>query len=331
MSDLAKTIRRRVPGRSKKKLNTLGDLVVVATSGLDEAVGKDGTKAVESMRRFLRQILAGLREIRTVAARIFSVGTGPQVKRIIPGESTKPGILRMLTGDQKSFPGMTFETRLTGGIREARGILNADASITIDMGGYVFPFPGGATKFRTADKANDFSTLLRDTKGKSVGKHRLRRRNPKTGEFENYQKAHLWGHGFGDEARDGIMYAPAEFNQFWQRHGVEKWIRELSEKARKLKGNLVIRARATSYSPREITEQIIKDGKEVGKRVRAGDGEYLLKEVTYELFIETPDKPGVLQPFHKLEFEIPPPWEPHTPLTLPFNPDEIDNIPLPTL
>lgn len=331
MSDLAKTIRKRAPGRSKKQLDTLGELVAVATSGLDEAVGRDGTKAVESMRRFLLQILAGLRKIRTVAARIFSVGTGPPVKRIIPGESTKPWILRKLEGDQKPFPGMTFETRLTGGVREARGILNADASITIDMGGYVFPFPGGASKFRTADKANDFSLLLPDASKKAVGKHRLQRRNPKTKKLETYERAHLWGHGFGDEARDGIMYAPAEFNQFWQNKGVERWIRELSVEARKLNGNLVIRARATSYSPREITQQLIKDGQEVGKRVRAGDGEYLLKEVTYELFIETPDKPGFLQPFHKLEFEIPPPWEPHTPLKLPFNPDEIDAIPLPTL
>lgn len=315
----------------KKKIVSFSDLVAFATSGLDEAVGKDGTKALESMRRFLLLILVGLRKIRTVTARIFKVDTGPPVNPIIPGSPVKPSILRVLSGDHKPYRGMTFQTRLTGGIREARGILNADGSITVELGGYVFPFPGGASKFRKAAKENDFSKLLPDAGDKAVGKHRLRRRNSKTGELETYQKAHLVGHGFGDEARDGIMYAPAEFNQFWQNKGVEKWIRELGEQARALNGNLVIRARATSYSPREITEQIIKDGQEVGKRVRAGNGEYLLKEVRYELFLETPDKPGVFQDFHTLEFDVPPPWEPNRPLKLPFNPYEIDYRSLPSL
>lgn len=328
----ASKLARKVNRRSDRtpKIKNFAQLAALATEGVDDLVGKDGTRAVRLVGRYLRELMTGLKDVLSVAVRRFQPGSGPLVKAFVPHAAEAPKIIRRFGGARSLFKGMTFRTRRTGGIREAIGVINSDRSVTVELGGYVFPFPGGASKFRKG-KGNDFSLELKPAGDKSVGKHRLKRRNPKTGKKESYERCHLWGHGFGDEARDGIMYAPREFNQFWQNKNVEEYIRKLSEQARAMKGNLVLRARATSYSPGEITAQAIKDGKQVGKKVRAGDGEYLLKEVTYELMIESPHKPGVYEPFQKLHFEIPPPWEPGKPLKMPFDPEDIGSFPLPTL
>ena len=321
---LAKTIKKRKRGAGKP-VTTLGEMVTMLTRGLDETVGKDGSKAVNQAGIYLRRLIAGLKDLRSVAVKIYPVGAGPAILRLVPGSSKIPKFITRFEAGVELYKGMTFRTRLTGGIREAIGILNRNRSITVELGGYIFPFPDGASKFRKI-AGNDFSTELKAAGKKAVGKWKLKRRNPVTGKIETYERAHLWGHGFGDEARDGIMYAPAEFNQFWQNKAVEAWIRNLGEQARALKGNLVLRARATSYSPGELTE-VARKSKAAGKRVRAGDGEYILKNVTYELMIESPTKPGVFQPLKKLEFEIPPPWKPDQPLKLPFDPNDPSSFP----
>lgn len=309
-----------------KRVTSLTEMVAMLTRGLDEQVGKDGKKAVNQAGLYLRRLIAGLRDLRDVSVKIFKAGTGPVVENFKHGDGKLPKIIRRITKDREMYKGMTFKTRLTGGIREAIGYLNKNASLTVELGGYIIPFPGGASKFRKlAD--NDFSKELVNAGKKAVGKWKLKRRNLKTGKLETYQKAHLWGHGFGDEARDGIMYAPAEFNQFWQNKGVEAWIRELGEQARALKGNLVVRARATSYSPREIAAEAAKSAKKAGQPLNANNGEYLLKEVTYELMIESPHQPGVLQPLKTLEFKIPAPWEPKKSLGLPFDPNDLSSFP----
>ena len=62
-----------------------------------------------------------------------------------------------------------------------------------------------------------------------------------------YEIAHLWGPGFGDEARAGMMLAPAEVNQWLQNRGVEQRLRELQ----KLAGDnatIHVKARAASYA-----------------------------------------------------------------------------------
>ena len=222
---------------------------------------------------------------------------------------------------------MTGETRRTGGILESRGRVNPDGSVTIEHCGVIQPFPGGASNFRTAKSSNDFAKSGAGASSKSVGKSELKRPNPKTSKLETYEKAHLWGHGFGDEARDGIMYAPREFNQFWQNKGVEDWIRQLSEAARSKGGNLMLRAKATSISPRKLKGQEIKDGVQKKQRVQRSANEHILETVTYELFVETPAEPGVLQKLLQLDFEIPPPWEPNKKLNLPFNPGDPATFP----
>ncbi len=43
----------------------------------------------------------------------------------------------------------------------------------------------------------------------------------------DWELAHIWGPGFGDEAAAGIMWAPERVNQDFQNRGVEKWLRGL--------------------------------------------------------------------------------------------------------
>jgi hypothetical protein len=64
---------------------------------------------------------------------------------------------------------------------------------------------------------------------------------------DDWEIAHLWGPGFGDEAAAGIMMAPKQVNQVWQNKGIEHYIRELGKRARAEGGNVKVTARATSW------------------------------------------------------------------------------------
>lgn len=315
MTKVGKKVNDRKKGGAVRPA-TFSEMVVMITRGVDEIVGKDGTRIVNEAGQHMRRVILGLRKLRSVAVTLVKPGSGPDVDRYLPGSKKIRRIIRNIGDDVKPYDKMTFETRKTGGIREAIGWLTKDRAVVVELGGFIGRFAGGGSKFRKASKDNDFSKLLKAAGKKAVGKWRLRRRNPVTGKMETYQRAHLWGFIFGDEARDGIMYAPAEFNQFWQSKRVEDWVREIGDQVTAMKGKLVLRARAESYSPGEITAAA-RGTVAAGEAVRAGQGEYLLKNVTYELLIESPQEPGVFQPFTSLVFEIPPPWRPKDPLKFP--------------
>lgn len=319
---------RRITQRSPRAGKRPGDLIELTyhLTATVEAVTRGGTKSViQKTGRIVDELIrAGEKAAGKISlvVKIFPVGLGPEVKKL--ARTAKGRFLPALEGPGEAFR-LSGQTRRTGGIREARGIKNTDGSATIELAGYVQPsdaFPGDASEFRNAKHSNDFSQKLKSASEKSVGDIELTRRNSKTGRLETYEKAHLWGHGFGDEARDGIMYAPREFNQFWQNKGVEEWIRQCREVANRRGGNLVLRARARSYSPRLLKEKALASGKQTKKRINQNADEHVLKEVVYELLIESPDKPGVLQPFQRLEFEIPAPWEKDVPIKFPFDPNE---------
>jgi hypothetical protein len=319
-------------------LEFTSDVVAV----VDEATR--GGRLIQKLDRFVddwilrAKLLAGKSSI---VARVFPVGRGPQVHALARPQRGR--FLPKLEGGE-AFE-LTAETRRTGGVLEARGIKHDDGSAIIELGGYVLDprqaFPGGAVLFREARSSNDFSNRVRSASEKSIGTILLTRRNPTTGQLKTYQVLHLWGFHFGDEARDGLMYGPEEFNQFWQNKGVEQWIRQCGEFANRQGGNLVLRARARSYSPRLLKEmelKSLKEAKEAGldpgtlvrKRINQSANEHVLKEVVYELMIETIDEPGVFKPFHRLEFEIPPPWEKDSPIKLPFDPALAHLEPLPS-
>jgi hypothetical protein len=50
--------------------------------------------------------------------------------------------------------------------------------------------------------------------------------------FQNYERAHLVGPGFGGELAEGIMHAPTELNQEWQNRIVEGFLRNQAEAGR---------------------------------------------------------------------------------------------------
>ncbi len=330
MSTTKYKVLKRVEPNKKNIPRNFPDFIADTTKLTENALAGGTPGLIRRLDRFIDQFVNAARKTSSIVRRTFPVGKGPKTRILLPGNAKKPSILAPLEG-RKPYKKMTGKTRRTGGVLESRGRLNPDGSVTIEHGGVIQLFPGGASKFRKAKPSNDFARSGGGASSKSVGNSELKRPNPKTGKLELYEKAHLWGHGFGDEARDGIMFAPKEFNQFWQNQGIEDWIRELSEAARSKGGNLVLRAKATSISPRKLAAQEIKDGVQKKKRVLQSGNEHILESATYELFVETPAEPGVLQKFLQLDFEIPPPWEPSKKLKLPFNPGDPATFPPLTL
>jgi hypothetical protein len=63
----------------------------------------------------------------------------------------------------------------------------------------------------------------------------------------DWEWAHLWGPGFGDEAAAGIMLAPRGVNQIAQNKGIEGYMRMLAKRARAAGGDVRVKATATSW------------------------------------------------------------------------------------
>jgi hypothetical protein len=63
----------------------------------------------------------------------------------------------------------------------------------------------------------------------------------------DWEWAHLWGPGFGDEAAAGLMLAPRSVNQVAQNRGIEGYMRELGKRARAAGGDVRVKATATSW------------------------------------------------------------------------------------
>ena len=106
----------------------------------------------------------------------------------------------------------------------------------------------------------------------------------------DYQRAHLWGPGWGDEARAGLMYAPPSVNQHLQTlghvDGIEGWVRQFHDEARAAGGRVHVIATAESY-PRAATRDPL-----------------LLKEVQYDVGVHIPGQPPR---FYRAHIEVPPP------------------------
>lgn len=63
----------------------------------------------------------------------------------------------------------------------------------------------------------------------------------------DYELAHLWGPGFGDEAWDGMMYAPRAVNQEWQNRGIEQRLRDLQTLAGPRGAGIELTAKASAH------------------------------------------------------------------------------------
>ncbi len=143
------------------------------------------------------------------------------------------------------------ETAGTGGIRRIAGERAADGTVGVQVNGVLRP-----PLDRDAPTTPNFNATL--PAARDVG-------------LPGYEIAHVWGPGFGDEARDGLMYAPQEVNQAFQNHGVESRLRELESLARSQGVTIEVSARATSFD-REV-----------------GHGHDVLKEASYHFEARMPD------------------------------------------
>lgn len=198
--------------------------------------------------------------------------------------------------DWAPFKKFLNKRRKNGGVQDARAVLNADGSVTTELGG----------------KLEDSISLVRENdvmkeaalSGGGTGEvmdfahNRTRNGAPKIGPpkersyngilLTDYQRAHLWGHGFGDEARAGIMYAPKIVNQFFQNKKFERHLRLLQKHAAAMGGEVKLVARAKSHP-------IIKPGTK-GKLsdVDPDKGELVLESVSYEYIVSVPGQPKLV-------------------------------------
>jgi Bacterial toxin 4 len=110
----------------------------------------------------------------------------------------------------------------------------------------------------------------------------------------DYELAHLWGPGFGDEAWDGMMYAPRAVNQEWQNRGIEQRLRDLQ----------------TLAGPRGVSIELV--AKASAFPIQTWRGHQLLKEASYVFSSRVPGRPAVWM--GRVEILVGPP--PHAPVTV---------------
>jgi hypothetical protein len=108
---------------------------------------------------------------------------------------------------------------------------------------------------------------------------------------EEWEKAHLVGPGFGDEAAAGLMNAPKEMNQFYQNRGVEGWMRDLHTAVKARGGRVTYKAKAVAWDfP--------------AKGWKPSSGAEFLKIAEYDVVVELPGQPR--QPI-RISIETAPP------------------------
>jgi hypothetical protein len=105
----------------------------------------------------------------------------------------------------------------------------------------------------------------------------------------DWQAAHLWGPGFGDEAAAGMMLAPEFVNQEVQNRNLEDFVRELRDIAGQQGWEVWIKATARSH-PRDFA---------------GGMGDSLMQSVTYDVSVANPG--GERVPFAQMSFSVDPP------------------------
>ncbi len=179
----------------------------------------------------------------------------------------QPDIVR--PENQRKYRALSEKTSGTGGIQTITGYKNADGGVVVKIEGWI----------RNGIKRLGFERMG----ARGVGEIGL----------DGYENAHLWGPGFGDEARAGIMYAPRELNQAFQRLGIELRIRDL----RDLGYDVHLSATAEAYDKTTLGD--------LGYRLYRG--EEVLKSVKYEVGVLDPRTGEVRRLFDvEIHVDLPP-------------------------
>jgi hypothetical protein len=103
--------------------------------------------------------------------------------------------------------------------------------------------------------------------------------NKEAGLSRLWQRLHLWGPGFGDEAAAGMMWGPRDVNLVWQNQSIETRIRDLASLTERYGGRTRVKATAIAW------ENPTPGG------FRAPQGENFLKRVEYEITLQRPGRP----------------------------------------
>jgi uncharacterized membrane protein HdeD (DUF308 family) len=96
---------------------------------------------------------------------------------------------------------------------------------------------------------------------------------------KNWQRLHLWGPGFGDEAAAGMMWGPRKVNLVWQNESIESYIRQLATLNQRYGGTTRLKATAIAW------EDPTPGG------FKAPQGENFLKRVEYVVTLQRPGQP----------------------------------------
>jgi hypothetical protein len=90
--------------------------------------------------------------------------------------------------------------------------------------------------------------------------------------LEGWERDHLWGPRWGDEAAAGIGHSPSDVNQLWQNHGIETELDGLRDRATELGGSIVVDAERISQ-PRNL---------------EGGAWGDCVSQLTYKVYAESP-------------------------------------------
>jgi hypothetical protein len=130
-----------------------------------------------------------------------------------------------------------LQTAGTGGIDEISFLKDPDGRYAVKIKGKLkdglYRGKGKAPKGKT--KAPNYNRS-----GKFVT-------NKEAGLNADWENAHLWGPGFGDEAAAGMMKAPKSVNQWYQNEGIEGWARDLRKAADEVGATVDMEATAVAW------------------------------------------------------------------------------------
>jgi Domain of unknown function (DUF4157)/Bacterial toxin 4 len=97
--------------------------------------------------------------------------------------------------------------------------------------------------------------------------------------MDNYEAAHLWGPGFGDEAAAGMLWAPIDVNQNMQNRFAELFGRDLQKTVTSAGGKVKITATSVPFD----SETLLKNGLPANAK--------FLDHTDYKIVVEMPNKP----------------------------------------
>lgn len=171
------------------------------------------------------------------------------------------------------LPDFEHQIAGTGGIEK----ITARDSAPEEGGGLAVTIEGVVMPGRLARRKKDVTSRRR--RAPDFNRSHKLFSNKEAGLNRRWQRLHLWGPGFGDEAAAGMMWGPRDVNLVWQNQSIETRIRDLAALTERYGGRTRVKATAIAW------ENPTPGG------FRAPQGENFLKRVEYEITLERPGRP----------------------------------------